>query len=62
MKYHTMFIGGEITVREFDMRLNCMNGYLLYFPTIEQSDNKLNQCQFLGDGQLCDIIQLAKKN
>jgi hypothetical protein len=43
------------------MRLNCMNNYLLYFPTIEQNDNKFNQCQVLRDDQQCSIINLAKK-
>jgi hypothetical protein len=58
MRYH-MFIGGEYTVREFNMRLNCMNNCLLYFPTIEQNDNKFNQCKVLQDDQLCNIITLA---
>ena len=60
MRYH-LFIGGEVTVREFDMRLNRMNDYLQYFPTIETATGNLNQCQVLGDDQLCDIINLAKK-
>jgi hypothetical protein len=38
-----------------------MNDYLLYFPTIEQNDNNFKQCQVLGEYQLCDIINLAKK-
>jgi hypothetical protein len=60
MRYH-LFIGGENTVGEFDMHLNYMNDYLLYFPTIEQNDNKFNQCHVLGDDQLCNIISIAKK-
>ncbi len=60
MRYH-LFIGGEVTVREFDMRLNRMNDYLQYFPTIDATNGNLNQCQVLGDDQLCDIINLAKK-
>ena len=60
MRYH-LFIGGKVTVREFDMRLNRMSDYLQYFPTIETATGNLNQCQVLGDDQLCDIINLAKK-
>jgi hypothetical protein len=55
VRYH-LFIGGENTIRQFDMmRLNSMNNHLLYFPTIERNDNKFNQCQVLGDDHLCDI-------
>jgi hypothetical protein len=59
MRYH-LFIGGESAVCEFHMRLDCMNNYLLYCPTIEQNDNKFNQCQVLGDHQLCNIVNLAE--
>jgi hypothetical protein len=58
---HYLLIGGENTVHEFVMRLNCMNDFLLYVPSIEQNDNKFNQCHLLGDDQLCGIINLAKK-
>jgi hypothetical protein len=33
-----------------------MNDYLLYFPTIEQNDNKFKQCQLLGDDQPWDNL------
>jgi hypothetical protein len=61
MLRYNIFVGGAITVQEFDVHLNCMNNYLLYFHTIEQNGNKFTPCRVLGDDQLCNIINLAKK-
>jgi hypothetical protein len=59
MRYH-LFIG-EGTVRQFYMRLNQINNYLIYFPNIQRHNGNYKQCDALSDDQLCDIINLAKK-
>lgn len=53
--------GADITVRQFDLHLNCMNDYLQYFPMVKSKGGSLRKCPILGKDQLCDIINLAKK-
>jgi hypothetical protein len=59
MKYH-LFIGGKTGVRDFIARVHRINSCIPYFPR-KNGKKGLRNCKKLGEDELCDILNLAKK-
>ena len=59
MKYH-LFIGGKTGVHDFIARVHRIHSCIPYFPR-KNGKKRIVGCKKLGEDELCDILNLAKK-